>query len=586
MTRAEIIKYANSILIKNNGIRYNEEIQMISDCFDLYDINSDLLDGVLLLLDDQDTVINIKESNKDTKNFIGRTIKLSFKEKIEIGKTIRLIERNFDVHYFKTHVNMQRKITYSICYITDYELNSQKGSILENIALKISKSMKIIEKYKEESIFLKRYLDSIDEGICTCDRSGNITYVNKACCEILGIEKAEVVNRTRKISPEYISILSKILNDKKSIIDVEYFPKRNNKTIHLINSTYPVLNDEKDEVVGTIDIFRGIKRTTKLANTLVGQNVSYRFENIIGESSILKEKIGLARNFALSDANIYIQGESGTGKELFAQSIHNYSKRKNEPFIAINCANFPLELVDSELFGYEEGAFTGAKKGGKIGKFELANGGTLFLDEIGEMQLHIQAKLLRVLETRTLSRVGGNKPIKIDVKIIAATNRNLYKMVKQGEFREDLYYRLKVLFLEIPPLREREKDVLILTDHFIKTIGMDMDKDKKVNGVNKEGERLLCQYHWPGNIRQLENIVARALFICDKEMITKEDLYKAGIRLGNSSVIIKNDLKEINKEILIKTLKQTKGNKKKTAEILGLSRPTVYRMIKRYNVKL
>ncbi|MCT4562932.1 MAG: sigma 54-interacting transcriptional regulator [Maledivibacter sp.] len=583
MKRTKIIEYVDSLLTKNNNtIRYDGEFQMIRDCFDLYIINSHSLKGILLLLDHNNRVINVNEGNEKN-DFIGRDFKSPFKEEIKVDKIIGFNRGKLDVYYLKTHLTIHRKLTYSICYITDYGTDGHGEGLLEYIALRISESMKILRKYNEHSIFLNKYLDSIDEGISTCDIDGRITYVNKACCEILGIEKTEVFNGKRKISPEYSPILTRILKDKKSIIDVEYFPKRNNKTVHLINSSYPVLDNEKDEVVGTIDIFRGIKRTTKLASTLVGQNVPYMFENIIGESSILKEKIGLAKSFALSDANVYIQGESGTGKELFAQSIHNFSKRKNEPFIAINCANFPLELVDSELFGYEEGAFTGAKKGGKIGKFELANGGTLFLDEIGEMQLHIQAKLLRVLETRALFRIGGNKPIKIDVKIIAATNRNLYDMVKKGEFREDLYYRLKVLFLEIPPLREREKDVQILWDYFIKKIGRDMDKD--IRGIDAGGKRLLCQYDWPGNIRELENIISRALFISDKNVITREDLFKAGISLGDISATTKNNLKEINKEILIKTLKQTQGNKKKTAELLGISRPTVYRMIKKYNVK-
>jgi len=583
MASSNIIKYVNSILSNYRKKKNDGESQIINDAFDLYNINSYGLKGILLLLDNHNNVININEKNRIEEGFIGRQIILPTEGKAKAGKTVKFIKENSIIYFYKAPITEDKEGSFGLCYIADNEFRDNDENIVENIALKIRKSIEILRKYDGKNKFLFEYLDSIDEGISTCDISGRITYANKACCNILGINKEEIENGTREISPEYKPILRKILKDKKSIIDVEYFPKRKNETVHLINSTYPVFDDER-EVIGTIDIFRGIKRSTKLANTLVGHNVPYKFENIVGESSILKEKIGLAKSFALSDANIYIQGESGTGKELFAQSIHNFSKRSKEPFIAINCANFPLELVDSELFGYEEGAFTGAKKGGKIGKFELANGGTLFLDEIGEMQLHLQAKLLRVLETRTLFRIGGNKPIKIDVKIIAATNRNLYQMVKDGEFREDLYYRLKVLYLEIPPLRERENDVVLLTNYFIKKIGMGMGKE--VNGVDEEGEKLLTQYDWPGNIRELENIIARALFICDKDVITKEDLIKAGIRLEKQNVIIKNDLKEINKEILIRTLKQTNGNKKKTAEILGLSRPTIYRMIKKYNVKL
>lgn len=583
MASSNIIKYVDLILSNDRKKQSSEEFQIINDAFDLYNINSYGVEGILLLLDNNNIVANTNEKNRIIEGFIGRQLTLPTEKNIKTGKIIKLVEKKLTVYFLKTPITTQKKISFGLFYITDDVCSDDNESLLENIALKIQRSIEILKRYEGNEKFLFKYLDSIDEGISTCDMSGRITYVNRACCNILGIKKAEIENRTREISPEYKPILRKILKDKKSIIDVEYFPKRKKETVHLINSTYPVFDDE-NEIVGTIDLFRGIKRSTKLANTLVGHNVPYKFENIIGESGVLKEKIGLAKSFALSDANIYIQGESGTGKELFAQSIHNYSRRSKESFIAINCANFPLELVDSELFGYEEGAFTGAKKGGKIGKFELANGGTLFLDEIGEMQLHLQAKLLRVLETRTLFRIGGNKPINIDVKIIAATNRNLYQMVKDGEFREDLYYRLKVLYLEIPPLRERENDIVLLTNYFIKKIGMGMGK--KVKEVDNEGEKLLVQYDWPGNIRELENIIARALFICNKDIITKEDLIKAGIRPEKQNMIVKSELKEINKEILIRTLKQTNGNKKKTAEILGLSRPTIYRMIKKYNVKL
>ncbi|MCG8539752.1 MAG: sigma 54-interacting transcriptional regulator [Clostridia bacterium] len=583
MINSHMLKYIDSILKRDNRGDYNKNFEIINDSFRFYDINSQELDGILLLLDEDNFLINVKGNNEYTQGFMGRKLILPTNEKIKIGKPFLLNEGKYMISYFKVPVIKYGKISFALCYITRSQYSNDNRNLVQNIALKIHKSMEILKKYNQNSNFLLQYLDSIDEGISTCDMHGRITYVNKACCDILGIKKEEVINRTREVSPEYRPILKEILKNRKSIIDVEYFPKGKAETVHLINSTYPVFND-KEDIIGTIDIFRGIKRSTRLANTLMGQNVSYKFENIIGESNLLKEKIGLAKSFALSHANIYIQGESGTGKELFAQSIHNFSKRKSEPFIAINCANFPLELVDSELFGYEEGAFTGAKKGGKIGKFELANGGTLFLDEIGEMQLHLQAKLLRVLETRTLFRIGGNKPIKIDVKIIAATNRDLYQMVKDGEFREDLYYRLKVLYLEIPPLRDRKDDLFLLTDYLIKKIGTGMGKE--VIGVDSEGKRLLGHHDWPGNVRELENIIARALFICDKNIITKDDIVKAGIRLEKQNVIIKNELKEINRDILIRTLKQTNGNKKKTAEILGLSRPTIYRMIRKYNVKL
>ncbi len=583
MTNLEILKYVDLLLKPAENSRLKKEYQIVNDAFNLYKLNAAPIKGMLLLLDDDNTVINIGSEKKKAEGFIGKKLNISKLGEINNNRDIfSIADGGFSIYYYKGPIIKSRGINLSLCLIENNEKDNDGVRRIESISSKICSSLDILAKYNNTH-FLFDYLDSVEDGISTCDTAGHVTYANKACCDILGISKEEIIKGNREISPEYKPILKKILRDKKSIIDMDYFPKKGKETVHLINSTYPVLRD-KGEVVGAIDIFRGIKRSTKLANTLMGHRVSYNFENIIGSSRVLMEKIGLAKGFSLSDSNVFIQGESGTGKELFAQSIHNYSRRSKESFIAINCANFPLELVDSELFGYEEGAFTGAKKGGKIGKFELASGGTLFLDEIGEMQLHLQAKLLRVLETKTLFRIGGNKPISIDVKIITATNRNLFDMVKNGEFREDLYYRLKVLSLEIPPLRDRDNDVLILAKHFIKKIGIGMGKE--IKEVDNEGKRLLLKYNWPGNIRELENIIARALFICANDKITKEDLINAGIKLKRDNMIIKNDLKEINKEILIATLKQTKGNKKKTAEILGLSRPTIYRMIKKYNVKL
>ncbi|WZL72280.1 sigma 54-interacting transcriptional regulator [Clostridiaceae bacterium 35-E11] len=578
MDKNIMMSYLDRMLSKQCTVEENKRFEPIYDSFELYNMHSNSVKGILLLLDNKEIVRNVNyQALKRT--YINRKLTLPSVFLVRNQKRMQYIDEGCIIDFCR-HTN---GIEYSLCLIAEDGEDAPEKHMLEDVILKMKLSMEIIEKYHKRNDLLIKCLDSTDEGISACNKEGRITYANKACCKILGMDQDEIINKKRFISPEYKPILARVLETKQGIIDVEHFAKVKGETVHLINSTYPVWNDQK-ELIGTIDIFRGIHRTRKLANTLVGQNISYKFENIIGESRILKEKIALAKSFALSDANVYIQGESGTGKELFAQSIHNYSRRKREPFIAINCANFPLDLVDSELFGYEEGAFTGAKKGGKPGKFELANGGTLFLDEIGEMQLHLQAKLLRVLETRTLFRIGGNKPINVDVKIIAATNRDLCEMVKKGEFREDLYYRLKVLFLEIPPLRERNPDVLMLADYFIKKIGMTMEK--KVHDIDKEGRKLLQQYDWPGNVRELENIISRALFTCEKDSITKENLIKAGISAKKSRIIYKNELEELNKEVFMKTLKQTNGNKKKTAEILGISRPTVYRMIRKYNVKI
>ncbi|MBA1334316.1 MAG: hypothetical protein HPY66_2165 [Firmicutes bacterium] len=433
-------------------------------------------------------------------------------------------------------------------------------------------------KYGDEYNFLLRCLDAVDEGISVVDEAGRLVFVNNSCCRIIDIPREELIGKRIDILSRTKPLLTEVLKGGKSIIDVEYFLNVRNKMVHLINSGYPVF-DENGGIKGAIDIFRGIERSTKLASTIAGYQASFKFSDIVGQSSIIKEKIRLAKIFAASSENILIQGESGTGKELFAQSIHNHSHRRSEPFIAINCANFPNELIDSELFGYEEGAFTGAQKGGRQGKFELANGGTIFLDEIGEMQLHLQAKLLRVVETKSITRIGGNRPINVDVRIIAATNRDLEDMVNSGKFRKDLYYRLRVHYIGIPSLKERKEDILVLAEHFVKKLNRKMQKN--VKGIEAEAKEILINHDWPGNLRELENTIASALFICEGDYITKQHLkMESMVGMDDSAIMNKSLLKRVNRQMVLDALKHTRGNKKKAAELLGVSRPTIYRILK------
>ena len=246
---------------------------------------------------------------------------------------------------------------------------------------------------------------------------------------------------------------------------------------------------------------------------------------------------------------------------------------------------FPADLIDSELFGYEEGAFTGALKGGKPGKFEAANDGTLFFDEIGEMPIHLQPKLLRVIETNFINRIGSHKPIHVNAKIIAATNRKLEDFLEEGRFREDLYYRLKVLFLEIPPLRDRGDDVLLLTEYFIKKLGAKMNK--RIKGLDDEAQKILLQHTWPGNVRELENTIARSLFINEGSYITGDNLRIAGLKehqQQNDVGVIKSKT-HLQRELVLDIIRQTGGNKRRAAEMLRISRPTLYKLLKKYEYR-
>jgi DNA-binding NtrC family response regulator len=308
----------------------------------------------------------------------------------------------------------------------------------------------------------------------------------------------------------------------------------------------------------------------------------YCFESIIGSSEKMKELLDLAGRVAASDANVLITGESGTGKELLAKGVHFNSRRANEPFIAVNCAAIPETLIESELFGHVKGSFTGAVRD-KEGKFELADGGTLFLDEIGDLRIDLQAKILRALQEREVDRVGGDKPLSVDVRVIAATNKDIEHAVKEGSFREDLYYRLNVITLFIPPLRERKEDIPLLVNHFLKKFNAEADVH-----VDAPALSALTAYGWPGNVRELENVIERASVLKRGPLITRDELPEK-LKKERTDVedFILNlpeqgiSLEALEKSLIIKALDKHKGNQTRAAEFLGITRPTlIYRMDK------
>lgn len=304
-------------------------------------------------------------------------------------------------------------------------------------------------------------------------------------------------------------------------------------------------------------------------------------KDIIYSSPEMKKIVNLATGLASSDITVLIYGESGTGKEVLARYIHKFSNRKDKPFVAVNCAAIPENLLESELFGHEKGAFTGALER-RIGKFEKAQGGTILLDEIGEMALPLQAKLLRVLQEKEFDRVGGKEPIKIDVRIIATTNRDLKKECEKGTFREDLYYRLNVFPIKLPPLRERKEDIEVLSEHFLHKYNMKINKN--IQGFEKQAMELLKNHYWKGNVRELENVIQRAVFMCQKNYIAIDDIYfeESETRQTINMESFKGSLKDIEKEMIFKTLAETGGNKTKAADILGITVRTLRNKLKEY----
>jgi two-component system, NtrC family, response regulator len=343
----------------------------------------------------------------------------------------------------------------------------------------------------------------------------------------------------------------------------------------------------RDELRITLDRALRMRRLEKENAELRAEVTDrYRFESIIGSGGKLKEVLDLAGRVAASDATVLITGESGTGKELLAKGIHYNSKRADAPFVAVNCAAIPENLIESELFGHTKGSFTGAVRD-REGKFEQADSGTLFLDEIGDLRIDLQAKILRALQERQVDRVGGSKPFPVDVRVIAATNRAIEKAVKDGLFREDLYYRLSVVTLHMPPLRERRDDIPMLVGHFLKKFNRDVAVT-----IEEEALSAIKAYGWPGNVRELENVIERASVLKRGTVITPADLPDKlkKERTGIDSIILNLpdegiDLEDLEKNLIIKALEKHNHNQTRAAEYLGITRPTLIYRLEKYGLK-
>ncbi len=331
-----------------------------------------------------------------------------------------------------------------------------------------------------------------------------------------------------------------------------------------------------------------INRLTRMLHEWKGVSEEIGLDSIIGDSSGIRRAKELAGNVAMSDTNVLLIGESGTGKELFARLIHVLSNRRSKPFVVVNSTAIPETLFESELFGIEKGTATGVE--GRIGKLEIANGGTVFFDEIGDMPVDVQSKLLRVIEDRTVFRVGSRKGIKLDIRFIFATNRDLRKEVEKGNFREDLFYRVAVFPIELPPLRERKEDIPLLVEYFIDLYSHRIKKP--VKGIEEKAMDLLLEYNWPGNVRELENVIERAIILCKGKMITPEDIMiytpEKEEGYGDLPMNLKEAgeiaLKKAEVSVIKRALRESNGNKKKAAKLLGISYKTLYNKMKQYGI--
>lgn len=464
------------------------------------------------------------------------------------------------------------------------QIDPSENSVIEAIRKAYKLYEMILDERSKKEIH-KTVLDLSTEGIISVDKKGYITTVNPVAEKILGFNKNYVTGKSINdiitgIKIESILDTGKIEMDK--IEDVGDFKIVTNKVPILINN----------DIMGAVITFQKVthiqgveqKIRCRLANK--GLVAKYTFENIKGKSDGIKKVIETAKKYSEMSSTVLIIGETGTGKEVFAQSIHNESNMRNGPFVAVNCSALPGNLLESELFGYAEGAFTGARKGGKQGIFELAHKGTIFLDEIGEIDKNMQARLLRVIQERQVMRIGDDKIIPIDVRIIAATNKDLYEEVENGNFREDLYFRLNVLNLDIPPLRERKEDIEELVSEFLERLNRRLKC--KVIGIDNDILRLLKNYDWPGNIREFQNVLEKMIVITKTEMVKLKDvdfILKQPQRKKHETKeddIYSCSLKEIEKRVIIKVLTEEKYNKTRTAKRLGIDRSTLFRKIEQY----
>ncbi|MDD7754733.1 MAG: sigma 54-interacting transcriptional regulator [Clostridiales bacterium] len=463
------------------------------------------------------------------------------------------------------------------------DLTNFLGKMADLISNKLKAQIKT-EELELEKKKLEILLNSMNKAVVSIDKEGNIDKYNVKFKEIFNMRDDNIDGENIFQLLDFIKKPS--TNDlKKHKTGVFYYKEnsRNLKGIYNV-SEIAVKNKLKGYVIDFIENKDAIKNYNK-----INKDYKITLDNIISESEIMEHTKQKALIASKSNSTVLITGESGTGKELFARAIHNHSDRVDNTFVTVNCAAIPDNLLESELFGYEEGAFTGAKKGGKLGKFEIAHKGTIFLDEIGDMSLHLQGKLLRVLQERELDKIGGKSNILIDVRVIAATNKNLVELVAKGQFREDLYYRLNVIPITLPALRQRKDDIPLLIDYMIKEYAHKLNKD--VIGIEDDAKKTLIDYSWPGNVRELQNVIEYSINMSNSSLLNL-DIIPNNIKSkyydekSNKCEEIRT-LEDLEKEEISKALnkfKHYKKDKELVAKSLGISRATLYRKLEKYNL--
>ena len=435
--------------------------------------------------------------------------------------------------------------------------------------------------------FFSVILDSVADGVFTINEKGEITFFNRAAEEITGFTKEEALGhhcfdifranicQTNCALKETIKTGREIINLPINIIN------KDGKELPISVST-AVLRDKRGRIIGGVETFRDLSAIEELKKELRQQ---YTFQDIVSKNHAIQEIFQILPDIAESDSTVLIQGPSGSGKELFAKAIHNLSLRKDNPFIKVNCGALPDNLLESELFGYVKGAFTDAKKD-KPGRFALADGGTIFLDEIGDMSPALQVKLLRVLQDREYEPLGGTSTVKVDVRVVAATNKDLVTLVQSRQFRDDLYYRLNVMKIDLPPLVRRREDISLLAERFVEKFYLKTGKN--LSGVSHEVMSFFMRYDFPGNVRELENIIEHAFVMCKGDVIELRHLPSELIERSKEALLeeekVDRPLQRAEAESIRKVLERNRGNRLRTARELGIDRTTLWRKIKRFGI--
>jgi PAS domain S-box-containing protein len=434
-------------------------------------------------------------------------------------------------------------------------------------------------------------LDSIADGVFTVDSDWKITSFNRAAEKITGITKDEAIGRycwevfKASICEKECS-LKRTLKTKKPVINQHIFIVNSKGDRIPVSISTAILEDEKGKVVGGVETFRDLSVIEELRKELANHHT---FLDIITKNQEMRRLFGMLELVSGSDTTVLLEGESGTGKELFAKAIHSLSHRKNGPMITVNCGALPDTLLESELFGYKAGAFTDAKRD-KPGRLAMAEKGTLFLDEIGDISPMLQMRLLRVLQDKVYEPLGSTKSEKADVRILSATNKNLLKMVNEGSFRDDLYYRINIVKLVLPPLRKRKEDIPLLTEHFLRKYGCLQDKD--IQGLSHKAMNLLISYDFPGNVRELENIIEYACVVCKNHLIRVKHLPETlkQPRDGPASTLPQKphanetSMDELEKNFIYEALRKNNWSRKLTAAQIGINPSTLWRKMKRFNI--